>query len=87
MARGWESTAVDDRIGAAEAKDAAQAKPLLTVNEREQRARREGLLLARARIVTTLAAARHGRHRAVLETALAHVDAELAACGPLDSLT
>jgi hypothetical protein len=79
MARGWESKAVEDQIGAAEAKKEAEARPVLTPAERELQSRREGLLLARARIVSMLGAARDERHLAQLEQALAHADAELEA--------
>jgi hypothetical protein len=77
MARGWESKAVEDQIAAAEAAKQAREGRELTAAERERRARREGLLLSRAKIVRELEAARDARHRAMLERALAHVEAEL----------
>jgi hypothetical protein len=77
MARGWESKAVEDQIGAAEAEREARAKPVLTPLELEHRSRRDGLMLARARVVSAREAARDERYRALLERALAHVDAEL----------
>jgi hypothetical protein len=77
MARGWESKAVEDQIAAAEAAKQAREGRELTAAQRERRARREGLLLSRAKIVRELEAARGERHRAMLERALAHIDAEL----------
>jgi hypothetical protein len=77
MARGWESKAVEDQIAAAEAAKQAREARELTPAERERRARREGLLLSRAKIVRELEAARDERHRAMLERARAHVEAEL----------
>ena len=78
MARGWESKAVEDQINAAEAKEDARAKRDSSAIEREQQARRQGLLLDRARIVRELEAARNPRYRALLERTLAHVESELA---------
>jgi hypothetical protein len=78
MARGWESKGVEEQIGAAEAARAARARRQMTEAEIEVEARREGLLLARARIARDLEAARDPRYRAMLDRALAHVDAELA---------
>ena len=82
MARGWESKAIEDQIGAAEAERAARSRPALTVEEAALRERRNGLLLARARTVASLGAATDPRYRALLERSLAHLDAELAALEP-----
>jgi len=54
MARGWESKSVEDQIGAAEAAKSDRAKPALTPAERDRQARRDGLLLSRARVVKEL---------------------------------
>lgn len=82
MARGWESKAVEDQIAAAEAERQTGERPELTAAEREVRGRREQLLLSRAKIVSDLGAARGERHRALLERALAHLDAQLDEIGP-----
>ena len=78
MARGWESKAIEDQIGAAEAEREARSRPTLTFEEAAFRERRNGLLLSRARIVASLEKASDPRYRALLERSLAHLDAELA---------
>ncbi len=85
MARGWESKAIEEQLGAREAEKEARAKPKLTAAELEQRARKEGLQLSRARIVRELEAARNEGYRALLERTLAHLDAELARFETSDS--
>jgi hypothetical protein len=77
MARGWESKAVEDQIGAAEAERDARSKPYLSPHEREQQDRKQSLLLSRSQIVSRLKVVRNARYRAQLESALAHVDAQL----------
>lgn len=78
MARGWESKAIEEQIGAIEAEKEAKAKPALTDSERERQLRKEGLLLSRTRIIKDMEASRNQRYRALLEQTLAHIDAELA---------
>jgi len=75
VARGWESKAVEDQIASAENKP-APGRPL-TSAERELRARRDTLLLARAKVLADLANARDGRHRVMLEESLKFLDAEI----------
>lgn len=77
MARGWESKAVEDQIGALEAEKESRGRRQLTEAEREHQARKQALLLSRARIVKDLEAARHKRYRLLLERALNHLDSEL----------
>lgn len=77
MARGWESKAIEEQIDAAEAAKQRRAEPVPTPEELAREARRQSLLLSRARIVNQIEAARDARHRAQLELALAHLDAEL----------
>jgi hypothetical protein len=77
MARGWESKAVEDQIGAAEAKREARAKPAVSASDREVKVEREGLLLSRARIVGMLDVSRDDRYRAQLRQALEELDARL----------
>ena len=87
MARGWESKAVEDQIAAAEAEKQVRERPELSSGERARLARREQLLLSRARIVSDLKAARNDRHRAMLERALADLDAELGEQGTQNQST
>jgi len=77
MARGWESKDVEDQINAAEAARAARERRQMTPEEVEIEAKREGLLLSRAKIARDLETVADARYRAMLERALAHVDAEL----------
>ena len=77
MARGWESKSVEEQIGVAEAKKDTRNKQVLTTSEIEQRRRREGLLMDRARILRQLEGARNERYRALLNLTLEHVEAEL----------
>jgi hypothetical protein len=80
MARGWESKAVEDQIGAAEAERDARSKPYLSPHEREQNDRKQSLLLSRSHIVSRLKVARNPRYRAQLESALEHLEAQLRDC-------
>ena len=78
MARGWESKAVEDQIGEAEAKKDVRRKRRLTADETEHLQRKEALLLERARIVREMERAYMRRHLVMLERGLAHIDAEIA---------
>lgn len=77
MARGWESKAVEDQIGEAEAKIQTRRKRRLTEAEAEQLKRKEALQLERARIVREMERAYMRRHLVMLERGLAHIDAQL----------
>ena len=77
MARGWESKSIEDQIAEREAEAQKAKDPQLTPKQIEQRAKREGLLLARSRTQASLESARDPRYRAMLEKALAHLDKEL----------
>ena len=78
MARGWESKSVEDQVAAAGAAEEARAKPHLSPQEREQRERRQSLLLSRAQIVSRLKVVTNARYRAQLEKALKDLDEQLA---------
>ena len=78
VARGWESKSVEEQISAAEAKQ-ARAQRALTAEEIERRRRIASLELERARIKRQIEAARQQPYREMLERALAHLEAELAA--------
>jgi len=77
MARGWDSKAVEDQQAAAEAEKLNRSKQPVSIEERERRARRDGLLLARAKLLNDLDSANDLRYRAMLEQAIAHLDGEL----------
>jgi len=80
MARGWESKSVEDQIDAAKADRDAQIKPRLTPQQREQRELEQSLRLSRAQTLRRLNAATNDRYRAQLQSALDHLDAQLAQC-------
>jgi len=77
MARGWESKSVEDQMSDAQAEKDARSKPFLSPAEREQKTRKQSLLLSRSQILSRLKVARNARYRAQLEAALEHVDAQL----------
>ena len=78
MARGWESKSVEDQIDAAKADRDAQIKPRLTPQQREQSELKQSLRLSRAQTLRRLNAATNDRYRAQLQSALDHLDAQLA---------
>ena len=80
MARGWESKSVEDQIDAAKADRDAQIEPRLTQRQREQRELKQSLRLSRAQTLRRLEAATNERYRAQLQSALDHLDAQLARC-------
>jgi hypothetical protein len=78
MARGWESKSVESQQ--ADALEAtSQKKPPRTPEELAKAQRREGILLSRKHIREQLQTATNPRHKQMLETALAELDARLAA--------
>ena len=77
MARGWESKSVEDQMAQVESDRRDRAKVALTPAEMARQTQREGLLLSRSRTLASLQGACDGRYRALLETTLAHVEAEL----------
>jgi hypothetical protein len=77
MARGWESKSVEDQMDAAAAAKSAEAGPPRSASERERLARRSTLLLARVKTAKDLESSKNPRHRAMLERALADLDATL----------
>lgn len=80
MARGWESKSVEDQIDAAKADRDAQIKPRLTPQQREQSELKQSLRLSRTQTLRRLNAATNDRYRAQLQSALDHLDAQLAQC-------
>ncbi len=78
MARGWESKAVEGQISEREAASQTGGKPKLSRHQLEQKVKREGMLLARARTLSSLEATHDERYRCMLERALAHLDSQIA---------
>ena len=81
MARGWESKAIEDQIGEAQARKEARLKKTPTDGESELQCRKEALLRERARIEREMERAYMRRHLVILERGLAHIDAELEKLG------
>jgi hypothetical protein len=79
MARGWESKSVEDQIDAANAQKSRNSRPIVSAAERERLARKSNLLLARAKTLNDLEAAEDPRYRALLERALADLNAQIEA--------
>jgi len=78
MARGWESKSIEDQIAEREALAGAREKgPVRTPEEMARDTQRQSLQLARARALQDLQSACDRRHRALLETTIEHLDAEL----------
>jgi len=75
MARGFESKDVEYQQ--AEAERAKSRGPELSAEEREAHAKRRTIELAIARARSDLAAARSPAHRAMLEQAIAALEAQL----------
>jgi hypothetical protein len=76
MARGWESKSVEAQQSKAADKNSV-AKPRLTRAEAAQVRDKEGLLLARTRILRQLESAASSRYRALLEESLKNLDDRL----------
>jgi predicted component of type VI protein secretion system len=76
MARGWESKAVEEQQLASEARKVVASA---AVEEPGRHAERQALLLARARALADLQVACRPAHRAMLEQAIATLDAKLSA--------
>jgi hypothetical protein len=79
MARGWESKSIEAQIDAAETDQSAVLRKTHTPEEIEKIRRRESLLLSLKRVNRELDEARNPRYRAVLEKALADLNAQIAA--------
>jgi hypothetical protein len=82
MARGWESKSVEAQIDMAEARKSSAA-PESSPDPRilETLRRKEHVLLSRTRVLRELANVESPRYKAVLEKALADLDAQLATLG------
>ena len=78
MARGWESKSVEDQIDMSEPRRAVPAGVLQDPEQLAATRKKEGILLSRTRVVHDLESAQNPRYRAVLNKALADLDAQLA---------
>jgi hypothetical protein len=81
VARGWESKSVEEQISERQSESETSGKKKPSRFEIEQRAKREGILLARSRTLTALESTQDKRYRALLERTLAHLDSELKKLG------
>jgi hypothetical protein len=76
MARGWESKAVEEQQSEF-AKPSMAGKPRRSAAELAQKQQQFGLQLSRKRVLQQLETAQNPRHRTLLETALADLEAKL----------
>ena len=77
MARGWESKSVEAQIDMAEDRSAAQRAEVVSRETLDLQRKKESLLMSRTRVVRDLENAQNPRYRAVLNKALADLDAQL----------
>jgi protein-arginine kinase len=77
MARGWESKSVEQQQ--AESADERQRGPSLSARQKEQKRKRDGLLLSRTALARQLETSPHPQRRSMLEKSLAEIDRQLAA--------
>jgi hypothetical protein len=77
MARGWESKSVEDQIREREEQLSKRPREKQTPEELERQVRRESLLMARTRTLSSLQMACGGRYRAHLEQVLLDLDRQL----------
>jgi hypothetical protein len=77
MARGWESKSVEAQIDMAEAHRTAPSGEKYTPEILELVRKKETILLSRTRVVREMKAAQNPRYKAVLNKALADLDAQL----------
>jgi hypothetical protein len=77
VARGWESKSVEEQQAQA-VSDSGPARPPLTPAQIARQRRRQGLVLSRQHVLQQLEATQNPRHREILQSALADLDAQLA---------
>jgi hypothetical protein len=77
MARGWESKSVEAQIDMAEARRSAVLANEPDPVQLELIRKKETILLSRTRVVRELTTAQNPRYRAVLDKALADLEAQL----------
>jgi len=80
MARGWESKSVEEQQAEA-ASRLPKRRPPQTPEQLAEERRRQGLILARQRVLQQLEVAHNAQHREMLRQALADLDAQLSQLG------
>ena len=80
MSRGWESKSVEEQQAEA-ARPRGGAKLHLTPEQVARRRQKDSLLLSRKGVLQQIQSSRSSRHKQMLETALADLDAKLAELG------
>jgi|GraSoiStandDraft_43_1057313.scaffolds.fasta_scaffold407155_2 hypothetical protein len=78
MARGWESKSVEGQIESFNADHVTSQKQRLSPDQVESARKKNGLLLARSRVLQELDQPPHPRRREMLKQALADLEAQLA---------
>ncbi len=84
MARGWESKSIEQQQ-ADFVEHNKSRRPTLSPAEQKCNRIREGLLLARTRLLQMLQSATHSQYRQILERDLAELDRQLSALDPPSS--
>ena len=77
MARGWESKSVQAQIDSAETPRRAVSDNTLAPEQLELLRKKENILLSRTRVVRELDSVHNPRYKALLNKALADLDAQL----------
>ena len=77
VARGWESKSVEEQQAEAVATPSPASPPLTPAQIAGQR-QKQGLMLSRQHVLQQLEAAHNPRHREILQSSLADLDAQLA---------
>jgi hypothetical protein len=77
MAKGWESKSVESQMAAAEEWRAAGTKVELTDEQKKRKREREGLLLARASLLSRLEVSTSERYRQTLQDALGELERKI----------
>lgn len=80
MARGWESKSVEQQQDEA-ASPTSQVRTVLTPEQLARQRQRQGLMLSRRHVLQQLEAAQNPRHREMLQSALADLEARLTRLG------
>ncbi len=80
MARGWESKAVESQMESAQT-ESKSSDHGPTVEQKTARRERDGLLLARSRVMQQLESSANERYRQSLQQALSELDEKIAKLG------
>lgn len=81
MARGWESKAVEEQREAPVQASSRRPRPARSPQEQERGRKRKELQLARKRMLADLTAARHPRHRELLQRTVAELEERIRTLG------